>query len=405
MPKHILSYFLVLIRYRKINNLIFAEYLKKRMSDIKVKQVLNSSDLELFIKFPMELYKGNPYYVPPLINEEKSIWVKEENPALQYSEAAQFLAYKGENIVGRIAVMINHKEEKDLGIRKVRFGWLDFINDIEVSKLLINTAIEYAKSKGISKIEGPMGFTNLDKAGMLTKGFDKLATMIGIYNYDYYPKHMEQLGLVKEKEWVEFEINFPDTLPDKVEKFSNLIAEKYELKLVKFKSKKDILPLVEPMFKLLDDTYKHLSTYTPITQEQIKHYKEKYFKFIDKDYIVCIKDKYGSLISFAITMPSYSKALQKAKGKLFPFGWWHLLNAGKKNDRANFYLIGIHPQYQKRGITAIIFKEIYETFKKKGVKFLETNPELEENASIQALWQDYHPTNHKRRRTYSLEIK
>ena len=375
------------------------------MSDIKVKQVLNSSDLELFIKFPMELYKGNPYYVPPLINEEKSIWMKEENPALQYSEAAQFLAYKGENIVGRIAVMINHKEEKELGIRKVRFGWLDFIDDIEVSKSLINTAIEYANSKGISKIEGPMGFTNLDKAGMLTKGFDKLATMIGIYNFDYYPKHMEQLGLVKEKEWVEFEINFPDTLPDKVEKFSNLIAEKYELELVKFKSKKDILPLVEPMFKLLDDTYKHLSTYTPITQEQIKHYKEKYFKFIDKDYIVCIKDKYGSLISFAITMPSYSKALQKAKGKLFPFGWWHLLNAGKTNDRANFYLIGIHPQYQKRGITAIIFKEIYETFKKKGVKFLETNPELEENASIQALWQDYHPTNHKRRRTYSLEIK
>ena len=375
------------------------------MSDIKVKQVLNSSDLELFIKFPTELYKGNPYYVPPLINEEKSIWVKEENPALQYSEAAQFLAYKGKNIVGRIAVMINHKEEKELGIRKVRFGWLDFIDDIEVSKALINTAIEYAKSKGISKIEGPMGFTNLDKAGMLTKGFDKLATMIGIYNFDYYPKHMEQLGLVKEKEWVEFEINFPDTLPDKVEKFSNLIAEKYELELVKFKSKKDILPLVEPMFKLLDDTYKHLSTYTPITQEQIKHYKEKYFKFIDKDYIVCIKDKYGSLISFAITMPSYSKALQKAKGKLFPFGWWHLLNAGKKNDRANFYLIGIHPQYQKRGITAIIFKEIYETFKKKGVKFLETNPELEENASIQALWQDYHTTNHKRRRTYSLEIK
>lgn len=375
------------------------------MSDIKVKQVLNSSDLELFIKFPMELYKGNPYYVPPLINEEKSIWMKEENPALQYSEAAQFLAYKGENIVGRIAVMINHKEEKELGIRKVRFGWLDFINDIEVSKSLINTAIEYAKSKGISKIEGPMGFTNLDKAGMLTKGFDKLATMIGIYNFDYYPKHMEQLGLVKEKEWVEFEINFPDTLSDKVEKFSKLIAEKYELELVKFKAKKDILPLVDSMFKLLDDTYKNLSTYTPITEEQIKHYKEKYFKFIDKDYIVCIKDKSGSLISFAITMPSYSKALQKAKGKLFPFGWWHLLNAGKKNDRANFYLIGIHPQYQKRGVTAIIFKEIYETFKKKGVKFLETNPELEENASIQALWQDYNPINHKRRRTYSLEIK
>ena len=373
------------------------------MSDLNIKQVLNNADLEEFIKFPTELYKNNPYYVPPMLKEEKSIWIKDENPALDYSEATQFLAYRGNKVVGRIAVMINHKEETDLGIKKVRFGWLDFIDDLEVSKLLIDTVINFAKDKGYSKIEGPMGFTNLDKAGMLTLGFDKLATMIGIYNFDYYPKHLEKLGLSKEKEWVEFEINFPETLPNKVEKFSRLIAEKYELNIVKFNSKQDILPLVEPMFKLLDETYKGLSTYTPITEEQIKHYKEKYFKFIDKDYIICIKDKNGDLIAFAITMPSYSKALQKAKGKLFPFGWWHLLNAGKKNDRANFYLIGIHPDYQKRGVTAIIFKEIYETFKKKGVKFLETNPELEENTNIQALWQDYNPVNHKRRRTYALE--
>lgn len=375
------------------------------MSDVIIKQVLTSRDLENFIKFPMQLYKNNPYYVPPMIKEEKSIWTKEENPALDYSETVQFLAYKNDMVVGRIALIINHKEEEELGIRKVRFGWLDFVDDINVSKALIDTAIKYAKDKSYLKIEGPMGFTNLDKAGMLTMGFDQLATMIGLYNEEYYPKHLEQLGLTKEKEWVEFEINFPDTLPNKIEKFSKLIAEKYELEVIKFNSKKDILPLVRPMFKLLDETYKHLSTYTPITEEQIRHYKEKYFGFIDKDYIVCIKDKNNNLISFAITMPSYSKALQKAKGKLFPFGWWHLLNAGKKNDRANFYLIGIHPDYQKRGVTAIIFKEIYETFKKKGVKFLETNPELEENTNIQALWQDYNPVNHKRRRTYSLNIK
>lgn len=158
------------------------------------------------------------------------------------------------------------------------------------------------------------------------------------------------------------------------------------------------------MFQLLDETYKGLSTYTPITQQQIQTYKEKYFGFIDKDFIVCITDANDKLISFAITMPSYSKALQKANGKLFPFGWWHFLQAGKKNDRANFYLIGIHPEYQRRGVTAIIFKEIYEIFKKKGVKFLETNPELEENKNIQLLWQDYNPVNHKRRRTYSKEF-
>ncbi|MGX9986941.1 GNAT family N-acetyltransferase [Soonwooa purpurea] len=374
------------------------------MSQIIIKKVESKKDLTDFVQFPNDLYRNNPNYVPALTADELNIWNPAENPALEYADAQQFLALKDSKIVGRIAVMINHKEEKDLGIKKLRFGWLDFIDDESVSKALINKAIEYAKSKNISKIEGPMGITNLDKAGMLTMGFDRLATMIGIYNEAYYPKHLENLGLIKEKEWVEFEIEFPETLPDKVVKFNNLIKEKYKLRVLKFNNKKEILPLVEPMFKLLDETYKELSTYTPITDEQINHYKEKYFGFIDKDYIICIEDEDHNLISFAITMPSYSRALQKAKGKLFPFGWWHLLNAGKKNDRANFYLIGIHPDYQRRGVTAIIFKEIYDTFRKKGVKFLETNPELEENKNIQLLWQDYEPINHKRRRTYSKEI-
>lgn len=374
------------------------------MAEISVIEVKTSKDLMHFIKSPMELYKNNENYVPSLINEEKNIWNPAENPALSYSEAKQFLAYKNGKIAGRIALMINHKEEKELGISKVRFGWLDFIDDYEVSKALIDTAISFAKEKNINKIEGPMGFTNLDKAGMLTMGFDKLATMIGLYNFEYYPKHLEKLGLVKEKEWVEFEMNFPTVLPERVEKFSSLIAQKYKLKVIDFKNKKEILPLVEPMFKLLDQTYNSLSTYTPITDEQIKTYKEKYFPYIDKNYVICVEDENHQLVSFAITMPSYSQALRKSKGKLWPFGWWHFLQAGKKNDRANFYLIGIHPEYQRRGVTAIIFKEIFVRFNKMGIKFAETNPELEENKSVQVLWQDYNPVNHKRRRTYSMEI-
>lgn len=374
------------------------------MSKVSVIEVKTTDQLKQFVRFPMDLYRDNPYYVPSFINDEINIWNPSENPAMQYSEAKQFLAYKEDKIVGRIAVMINHKEERELGISKVRFGWIDFTDDPEVSKALIDTAIEYAREKNISKIEGPMGFTNLDKAGMLTMGFDKLATMIGIYNHEYYPKHLENLGLTKEKEWVEFEIMFPDSLPEKIYKFNELISQKYHLKVLRFKSKDEILQYVDAMFDLLDETYKHLSTYTPISDEQRKTYKEKYFKLIDKDFIVCIADENNHLISFAITMPSYSKALQKSKGKLLPFGWWHFLQAGKKNDRANFYLIGIHPDYQRRGVTSIIFKEIWDIFNKKGVKYLETNPELEENKSIQLLWQDYNPVNHKRRRTYSMNI-
>lgn len=374
------------------------------MSEISVIEVKSADQLKQFVRFPMDLYKNNPYYVPSFVNEEINIWNPAENPALQYSEARQFLAYKDSELAGRIAVMINHKEERELGIKKVRFGWIDFIDDEKVSQALIQKAINYAREKNIGKIEGPMGFTNLDKAGMLTMGFDKLATMIGIYNHAYYPQHMEKLGLQKEKEWVEFELQFPEVLPEKIHKFNELISQKYKLKVLEFKSKEEIIEYVDPMFDLLDETYKHLSTYTPISDEQRKTYKEKYFKLIDKDYIVCVADDTDQLVAFAITMPSYSRALQKSKGKLLPFGWWHFLRAGKKNDRANFYLIGIHPDYQRRGVTSIIFKEIWKLFRKKGVKYLETNPELEENKSVQLLWQDYGPVNHKRRRTYAMEI-
>lgn len=372
------------------------------MSEISVIEVKSAKEMMAFITFPMELYKNNKNFVPPLIAEEKEIWNPRHNPALQYSEARLYLAYRDQKIVGRTAAIINFKEKEELGIDKVRFGWIDFIDDSEVSQVLIEKIKDFARENNIPKIEGPMGFTNLDKSGVLTKGFDRLATMIGIYNAPYYAEHFEKAGLEKEKEWVEYELVFPEQLPEKIIRFNDLILQKYQLKVLKFNSKKEILPYVEPMFKLLDETYRHLSSYTPITDEQIHTYRDKYFKFIDKDYIVAITDSQGKLISFAITMPSYSKALQKANGRLFPFGWWHLLQAGKRNDRANFYLIGIHPDYQKRGITSVIFKEIYEVFKQKGVKYLETNPELEENKAIQLLWQDYEPVNHKRRRTYSI---
>ncbi|MFC6268396.1 GNAT family N-acetyltransferase [Frigoriflavimonas asaccharolytica] len=374
------------------------------MSAISITEIKSPTDILKFIKFPMDLYKENPNYVPSLFKDEKEIWDREKNPIYKHAEAKLYLAFKDNKIVGRIAVMINHKETEVLAEKKVRFGWLDFIDDEEVSRLLIDQAIQFAKENKVNLIEGPMGFTNLDKSGMLTEGFEELATMIGLYNFSYYPEHLKKLGMKDGKIWVEFSMRFPEVLPEKIIKFSKLISEKYKLKVLDFKSKKEIVPHVDAMFKLLDETYRTLSTYTPISPEQIKIYKEKYFPFISKDYVICIADEHDELVAFAITMPSYSKALQKSKGKLFPFGWWHFLQAEKKNDRANFYLIGIKPEFQRRGVTAIIMKEIFHRFHKMGIKFAETNPELEDNKSVQLLWQDYNPVQHKKRQTFVLEV-
>lgn len=378
---------------------------QEKLSQIEVKEVTDERDLKAFVKFPDNLYKNCPYYVPSIIDEEMEIWNRQKNPSYEYCDSWQFLAVCSNTIVGRIAVIINHKERVDLGVNKVRFGWFDFIDDPAVSKTLLFKAAEIAVAHQISKLEGPMGFTNLDKAGMLTKGFDRLATMIGIYNFSYYPDHLKKLGFKKDKEWVEFELQFPEILPEKVLKFNKLVLEKYGLRVLRFKDKKEILPLIEPMFKLLDTTYRSLSTYTPITDHQITAYREKYFKLLNKDYLICIADSKNELVGFAVTMPSYSLALQKSKGKLLPFGWWHFWRAGIKNERANFYLIGIHPVYQRRGLTSVIFKEIHDVFKKKGVRYLETNPELADNKQVQLLWQDYHPVNHKSRCTFSLSAE
>ncbi|WP_128331404.1 GNAT family N-acetyltransferase [Apibacter sp. HY039] len=374
------------------------------MNSIEVREVITSSDLKKFIKFPNNLYKNNPYYVPALISEEMAIFDENTNPVFEFSICKKYLAYKSGNIVGRIAVIINKKEVTDLGIKKVRFGWFDVIDDIEVTKSLLAKAYDMANENQFRRIEGPVGFTNLDKAGLLSKGYDKLATMIGIYNFPYYHEHFKNLGFLKANEWVEFYIEVVSELPEKVIRFSKLLKEKYKLKALQFKTKEELMEYSDQIFQLLDDTYKVLPTYVPFSKKQIDYYKKKYIPFINKDYVICIADENNNLVGFAITMPSYSKALQKANGKLFPFGWFHLLRASKNNEWANFYLIGIHPDYQRKGITAIVLKEFFELFTSKGIKYLETNPELDDNKSIQLLWKDYNPVNHKRRITYYKEI-
>lgn len=372
--------------------------------DIQIKEIHTRSELKDFVKFQLSLYKDNPYFVPPLVADEINSLDMSKNPAYKIAKARYFLAFRNGQIVGRIAAIINSVEVNQLNVKKIRFGWFDVIDDIEVSKALFNKVAEIGRENGLTYMEGPMGASNLEKAGMLTFGFDRLATAIGAYNYEYYPKHMEQLGFVKEKEWVENFMTVPNSIPEKIYEFAKLVTDRYKLKLLRFSKPSEMQPYIKPVFDLLEESYKDLETFVPITEEQKAFYARKYSAILNPEFITFIEDGEGQLCAFAITMPSFAKALQKAKGRFFPTGWYHLLQAKKENDTVEFVLIGVHPKYQRKGVTSIIFKEMFETFKKHNIKYLETNPELEDNQSVQALWKDYNPILHKRRKTFKKDL-
>ena len=373
---------------------------------IEIREIESRRELVDFVRFPFQLYKGNPYWVPPIVKEELEMLDKKVNPVFNNALAHYFLAYKDGEIVGRIAAFINWIEIKELEKNKVRFGWFDVIDDLKVTIKLIDAVVAIGKHHQMTAIEGPMGFSNMDKAGMLTKGFEELNTMITWYNAPYYSKHLEKIAFTKQAEWVEYEIkisSFQDS-PEKVKRFSKLILQRYQLKILDFKSHKEIVPYVEQMFDLLGKTYDKLQTFVPIQDYQIAHYKERYLPFVHPDYIKCIVDSDQDLIAFAITMPSFSKALKKMNGKILPWGFFHLFKARYFNNRASFYLIGVRPDYQNKGITAIIFNEMQKTFNKHGVTIVETNPELVENNAIQKLWRNYEHRQHKRRVTFTKSI-
>jgi len=371
---------------------------------IQVKEIHTPEEMKQFVTFPFSLYKNNPYWVPGIVKNELKSFEIDKNIS-DSIDAHYYLAYKNNEIVGRIAVIINWTEVNQLKKRKVRFGWFDFIDDLEVSKALLQKAETTAAQQKLEYVEGPMGFTNMDKAGMLTEGFNHFPTMIGLYNYEYYPKHLEQLGYKPEAQWIEYTMDMANVekILD-VEKMAPLIEKRYKVRSLKFKSIKEVLPYVDEMFGVLNRAYAELQSYVPIEQYQIDHYKEKYISFIHPDFINIVVNEQNKIVAFAITMPSFSRAFKKANGSLFPFGWFHLLRAMKKNDHAEFYLIGIEPEYQSKGIPALIFRDFYYNFKKRGIKTVETNPLLEENNKIQQLWRPFGPTLHKKRKTYRKDI-
>ncbi|OQD42967.1 GTP cyclohydrolase [Croceivirga radicis] len=371
---------------------------------ISIHEVTNKSELKEFVKFPFSLYKNNPYWVPPIIKDEMESFDTNKNPVFKNAEAQLFLAKKKGKIVGRVAAIINWLEVKDQGLKKMRFGYFDFVDDLEVSKALLDKVKAIGDSHKLDFMEGPVGFSNLDKVGVLIEGFEHIGTMITWYNHPYYKDHYEQHGFVKEKEYLENKFKASAADPKLFEKANMLIKKRFQLRVLNFSNSDEIMPWVDKMFDLFNGTYAKLSSFVKITDDQKAYFKKKYISFINPEYIKFVVDKDDELVAFAIVMPSFSKALQKANGKLFPFGFLHLLNARKNSKDVIFYLIGIRPDFQNKGITAIIFNEYYHTFKEKGVENCIRTPELEENTAIRQMWKHFDPITHKRRRTYRKNL-
>ncbi len=381
------------------------------MSSIQIKRVETKKDLKRFIEFHYDLYKGNPYDVPNLYSDEVNTLSKDKNAAFDFCEAEYYLALKEGKIVGRVAAIINHKANEKWKKKDVRFGWIDFIDDIEVSRALFKAVEEYGRKKGMDDIVGPLGFTDMDPEGMLTWGFDKLGTMATIYNYEYYPQHMEKLGgWEKDNDYVEFYLVVPEKSPEKYTKIAEMVEKRYNLHVRKL-TKKDIFQggYGKKLFDLINLTYSDLYGFSELTDRQIDQYVKMYFPLADLDLVTVIEDgnKDNQLAGLGITIPSLSHALQKCRrGRLFPFGWWHLLRAIKfhKTDGVDLLLMGFLPEYRSKGANALLFADLIPRYVNYGFKWGETQVEMESNEGVQSQWGPLDPINHKKRRCYRRSL-
>ena len=375
---------------------------------VEIKRVTKKSELKRFIRFNYEFYKNNPYAVPDLYDDMLGTFSPKKNAAFEFCEADYFLAYREGRIVGRVAAIINHRANEQWQKKTVRFGWIDFIDDLEVSRALIGAVKQWGKERGMDTIEGPLGFTDMDAEGMLIEGFDQLSTMATIYNYPYYPRHMEQLGMEKSADWVEMKIYVPDEIPEKHKRISDIIARKYNLHVRKLTSKREVLRsgLAHDIFRLINDAYAPLFNFSRMTERQIDQYVKMYVPVLDLRMVSIVENEQNEIVAVGISMASLSEALQKAKGRLLPFGWFHLLKAlfWKRPKMLDLLLVGVRPDYQNKGVNALLFTDLIPVYQQLGFEYAESNPELELTEKVQNQWQYFKTEQHKRRRCFKAQI-
>lgn len=374
---------------------------------ITIKKVETSKELKTFIRFNYQMYKENPYSVPDLYDDMLNTFSRKRNAAFEVCEADYFLAYKDGDLVGRVAAIMNNRANETWKKKEVRFGWIDFIDDVEVSDALLKAVEAWGKKKGATEIVGPLGFTDFDAEGMLVEGFDQLSTMATIYNYPYYPEHMEKLGYEKDADWVEFKIYIPDAIPDKHKRISEIIMRKYGLRIVKCTSTKEIKKYGQAIFDLMNEAYSQLYGYSALSPRQITQYIKMFLPILDLRMVTLVVDSEDNVVAAGISMPSLSEALQKAKGRLLPFGWYHLLKVIllKKYPKVlDLLLVAVKPEYQNKGVNALLFYDLIPVYQNIGFEYAESNPELELNDKVQAQWEYFKTEQHKRRRCFKKSI-
>ncbi len=382
------------------------------MANVEIRKVTTKKDLARFIDVHYDLYEGNEYDAPNLFFDEMNTLSKDRNAAFEFCEAEYFIAYKDGKPVGRVAAIINHKANSRWDRKDVRFGWIDFIDDLEVSGALLKAVEDWGREHGMNQIVGPLGFTDMDPEGMLTDGFDQLGTMTTPYNYPYYPQHMEKLGgWEKDNDYVECKLPIPATVPARYAKISKMIEGRYGLRVKKLKNRKEVYEggYGQKIFEVINTCYKDLYGYSELTQRQIDQYVEMYLSFVDYNIITLIEDSTcdNKLVGIGITIPSLSRALQKCRrGRLFPFGWWHILRALKfhKTKVVDCLLVGVLPEYRKKGANALLFADLIPRYVKYGWEWGETQVEMETNHAVQSQWSELDVTVHKRRRCYKKTL-
>lgn len=369
-----------------------------------LKEVTSRSDIKNFIDYQYSLYADNKYFIPPLRTDELKTLDKNTNPAFDFCKSKYWMVYSNDKPVGRIAGIINSRFNEKFNKKEARFGWIDFEDDPEVASLLLKTAENWAVEEGMESIHGPLGFTDIDGEGMLIEGYDEESTLGSIYNFQYYRDHIEKLGYTKDTDWIEFRVNIVSSTPEKIERIAQIALQRNKLHVPVFKKAKELLPYARDIFYLINETYKDLYGFVELTDRQIDSYVKQYFSFIRPEYLPIVLDENNKLAAFGITMPSLNKALKKINGKLFPFGFLHILREMKKSNSLDLYLTAVRTDLQNKGVNALLIDQINKVCIKNGIKYVETNRELETNEKVQAQWKLYNARQHKRRRCYKKQL-